>query len=373
MIKLAESDPIDFVVNTGDNFYYCGIQNSSDFQVQVDFLEPYASNALDVPWYSILGNHEYGYNVDAQLELAKLHRKWIMDARYYTKRVKVKSDLYISFIMLDTSPCIKEYRSTNANYWDPCGSEFPTCSPVSEGTCEFHANIISQSCDDQFTWFKQALKEVPQDDWLIIVGHHPADEINVQDFTSAMQDRGFHLYLNGHAHTLTHYSVDDNAAYVTSGAGSMVRTQDQHHPTTRLKVQGGSRPANASLGVKDHSYTTVWNQKVAGFTRHKFSSDFSELITDFISYEGEVLHSFTVSKTSPPRPSPGSLCCHYSDPTCKVGDVCCRSQCSDVTKCSYTKDACEESYGKHHHCAWNGTQCLVGTSSVAPSRTAQVA
>ena len=28
--------------------------------------------------------HEYGYNVEAQIELAQSHSRWVMDARYYT-------------------------------------------------------------------------------------------------------------------------------------------------------------------------------------------------------------------------------------------------------------------------------------------------
>ena len=71
------------------------------------------------------------------------------------------------------------------------------------------------------------LAAIPKDDWVIVVGHHPADEIDVEDFTSAMQEHGFDLYLNGHAHTLTHYAVDGNDAYVTTGAGAMVDTGKQ--------------------------------------------------------------------------------------------------------------------------------------------------
>lgn len=58
MAKSSESTPIAFVVNVGDNFYYCGIKNTSDFQVAADFSTPYSAASLDVPWYSILGNHE---------------------------------------------------------------------------------------------------------------------------------------------------------------------------------------------------------------------------------------------------------------------------------------------------------------------------
>ena len=75
----ATSNPIDFLINTGDNFYYCGIQNTSDFQIATDFTGPYSASVLNVNWYGVLGNHEYGYNVQAQLDLAKLDLKpkWV--------------------------------------------------------------------------------------------------------------------------------------------------------------------------------------------------------------------------------------------------------------------------------------------------------
>jgi len=57
------SESSAFVLNLGDSFYWCGIQNTSDFQVNTDFIEPYKDIKLD--WYGVLGNHEYGYNVSA--------------------------------------------------------------------------------------------------------------------------------------------------------------------------------------------------------------------------------------------------------------------------------------------------------------------
>lgn len=67
MIKTATSLSPAFLINTGDNFYWCGIQNTTDFQVETDWVMPYSDSSLNFPWYSILGNHEYGYNVDAQV------------------------------------------------------------------------------------------------------------------------------------------------------------------------------------------------------------------------------------------------------------------------------------------------------------------
>ena len=42
-----------------------------------------------------------------------------------------------------------------------------------------------------------------------------------------MQNHGFDLYLNGHAHTMSQYTIDGAGAYVTSGAGAMVATSQE--------------------------------------------------------------------------------------------------------------------------------------------------
>jgi Calcineurin-like phosphoesterase len=77
MVTTAKALSPAFLINTGDNFYWCGIQNTSDFQVKTDWVDPYNDEALDIPWYSILGNHEYGYNVDAQVFRHHLSIFWV--------------------------------------------------------------------------------------------------------------------------------------------------------------------------------------------------------------------------------------------------------------------------------------------------------
>ena len=305
MAAAASETPPLFILNTGDNFYWCGIQNTSDYQIAVDFEQPYSQPSLSsVQWYSILGNHEYGYQVDAQLEYAMINPKWVMDSRYYTKRLLVDAptQTYISFIFIDSTPCVLGYRQNNPSNWDPCSSQYPTCSMSDtnddfEGKCQFHENVVSQSCEAQFSWFKDKLAAVPVGDWLIVSGHHPIDEINVADFTSALQSHGFSIYFNGHSHTLAQYKIDGSGAYVTSGAGSLVNTVDQTHELTAKKVRGEDILASAAPGIgQNHSYTTVFNKMVAGFTRSTFDADFATLTTDYVSYTGAVVHSFTVNK-----------------------------------------------------------------------------
>ena len=77
MAATAADAEISFVVNTGDNFYYCGITSTDDKQIATDFTGPYGKYAsLNVPWYGTLGNHEYGYDVEGLTMIARLSSRW---------------------------------------------------------------------------------------------------------------------------------------------------------------------------------------------------------------------------------------------------------------------------------------------------------
>jgi len=378
LASTVEKSDAQFLVNTGDSFYWCGIQNTSDFQVQTDFIGPYSKHqVLGFKWYGVLGNHEYGYNVSAVLDLTNTLPNWILPERYYTKRVLVSDGVYISFIFIDSSPCVSEYRASSKAGWDPCGSQYPTCSLHSnksdnfEGPCRFHENIMDQDCSKQLTWFKAALSNVPKDDWLIVVGHHPIDEMDVEDFTAALQSHGFDLYINGHAHTLTHYAVDGGSAYITTGAGAMVATHDQV-PDTPAKLRTYNKVTGLAVedNVHGHSYQAIWNQKIPGFTLHTFLNDFKQLRTDFITYKGNIPHSFVVTKgiaPSPPptpgpnpspAPPPSGPCCYYDEDSCTLGATCCTTKSKP-----YSKEGCDSHYGKKHNCRWTGSLCVVGPST----------
>ena len=55
MAVTATASDAKFILNTGDKYYWCGIQNTSDFKIQKDFLEPYNYSSLQFKWYSTLG------------------------------------------------------------------------------------------------------------------------------------------------------------------------------------------------------------------------------------------------------------------------------------------------------------------------------
>jgi len=277
-----------------------------------------------------------------------------MDARYFTKRVQMAGNNYVSMIFLDTSPCVQEYRADSKSGWDPCG-EYPTCSLSGgsdefEGKCTFHENILSQDCGAQLAWLKKSLAAVPADDWLIVVGHHPAQEMNVEDLTSAMQERGFDLYLNGHVHTLSQYTVDGKGAYVTSGAGSLVMSRDQF-PGSPAQCRTYNMSIGSDVGPVEngHQHASVFTERTSGFTLHTFSSDFSSLTTDFIDVGGEKLHSFTVKKGQgpvPPSPGPGpSPGPSPSSGSCKeygCGKYVRSHSCQCNSYCKHHRDCCSD-------------------------------
>eukprot|EP01006_Ploeotia_vitrea_P064537 TRINITY_DN88126_c0_g1_i1.p1 TRINITY_DN88126_c0_g1~~TRINITY_DN88126_c0_g1_i1.p1 ORF type:complete len:336 (-),score=191.27 TRINITY_DN88126_c0_g1_i1:76-1083(-) len=283
LTAVAQQYAPEFLLNPGDNFYYYGVKSVDDTAFQTDFEDIYTDESLTVPWYSALGNHDYGYNVTAQLVYrSPRNDRWVMPARYYSKQLTVGGDVPITLIVVDTNPCIQDYRNDDPSKWDPCGSEYP-----GPADCRFHENILEQNCQKQMDWLKEELTKVPSDGWFIMMGHHPATELNVADFVGLLEaaPRKPDLYINGHVHTLSLYTVDGWGNFITSGAGSMVDpTNGKGHDDKKQSAQDST-----------HHYETVWSLKTAGFTLHTANS--THLVTDFLNgATGAVLHSFTIAK-----------------------------------------------------------------------------
>jgi tartrate-resistant acid phosphatase type 5 len=267
MFKLLQDYNTKFVLNTGDNFYYCGIVNLTDPLITDDYINIYGQ--IKIPWYNSLGNHDYGYNPEIQLQLNSIISNWFLENRYYSKRL-VFNDTIINIVVLDTSPCISDYRSNDRSKWDPCGLEFPTCGPQ-EDVCSFHNNILSQNCTEQFIWFNTTINNINENEWTIVIGHHRADQIDVEDFNSILQNNKIHLYINGHIHALQHYRLNNNTKFITSGGGSMVMIDSQF--------------TNYS--------NDLWRHDDTGFTLHIINTN--SLNTYFINKKGKIIYNFKIN------------------------------------------------------------------------------
>jgi hypothetical protein len=86
--KCAQSG-CDFVQLLGDNIYDSGVTSVDDPQWWTKFEQPYQN--ITLPFYSVLGNHDYGGNgtgnepwrADVQVAYTLKSTKWRMPARYY--------------------------------------------------------------------------------------------------------------------------------------------------------------------------------------------------------------------------------------------------------------------------------------------------
>lgn len=94
-IKAWCNDPAhgcDLVLLLGDNFYPTGVSGPDDPQWKSKFEEPYA--VLDLPFWAVLGNHDYGGNGAGtefpkgahQIAYSKKSAKWHLPANHYVFR-----------------------------------------------------------------------------------------------------------------------------------------------------------------------------------------------------------------------------------------------------------------------------------------------
>eukprot|EP00405_Crypthecodinium_cohnii_P013560 CAMPEP_0206445612 /NCGR_PEP_ID=MMETSP0324_2-20121206/15625_1 /ASSEMBLY_ACC=CAM_ASM_000836 /TAXON_ID=2866 /ORGANISM="Crypthecodinium cohnii, Strain Seligo" /LENGTH=424 /DNA_ID=CAMNT_0053913887 /DNA_START=47 /DNA_END=1321 /DNA_ORIENTATION=+ len=344
----GEEMGFQFVLNTGDNFYYCGVHNITDAQFKETFEDIYTDKSLMVPWYGVLGNHDYAYDTKAQMQYKSPNNdRWQLQDYYWSKRVLLGGNQYLTIIFIDTNPCIQSYRNDSPSGWDPCSGQFGECKQGPEQKCYFHDHIVAQDCSAQFAWFQKALKAVPEDDWLFVVGHHEADQINVEDFTGAMLTSKMALYLNGHTHAMKRYQIDGRTDmdFMTTGAGCMIRTLDQE------TCKAGEACAAGSEQNK-HMATQIFYKKVSAFSVHTFADDFSSLTTKFIDATGNIIYQFVTQKpgsgpapspspspapTPSPAPSPTGSCKAFKCNTYRPGRSC---QCNSA--CRYHEDCCPD-------------------------------
>lgn len=102
--KKCDQSGCDFVLLLGDNIYPAGVSSADDEQFQTKFEQPYAG--LDIPFYPVLGNHDYGADGAGlevnksffQVEYSKKSSKWVMPKHVYRF---IKAD--VAFIALDTN------------------------------------------------------------------------------------------------------------------------------------------------------------------------------------------------------------------------------------------------------------------------------
>jgi tartrate-resistant acid phosphatase type 5 len=223
MGRVGSSSRPAFIVSTGDNFYPNGLNSSSDELFDLSFKNVYVSDALQVPWYAVLGNHDYGdgfatfcENDESKTDCVRSPRYQLglelasRDPRWFCSRTYLNSigDGLVDIFFIDTSPMITSYHTTE---W-----------------ARYQGGIKEQSWQSQLKELESSLKS-SNAIWKIVVGHHPprsnghhgnnTDLIeNVEPLLSTYK---VDAYFSGHDHDLEHLEFDDiSTQYFVSGGGS---------------------------------------------------------------------------------------------------------------------------------------------------------
>ncbi|KAG4172548.1 hypothetical protein ERO13_A11G002200v2 [Gossypium hirsutum] len=205
MGKMGEKLDIDFVVSTGDNFYDNGLRSVHDPAFEESFTNIYTANSLQKQWYSVLGNHDYRGDAEAQLSplLTKIDTRWLCLRSFI-----VNAEL-AEIIFVDTTPFVKSYfQDPEDHIYDWRG-----INPRKH----YIANLL-----------KCALRE-SNAKWKIVVGHHAIKSVGHHGDTKELathllpilKANNVDFYMNGHDHCLEHISdTESPIQFLTSGAGS---------------------------------------------------------------------------------------------------------------------------------------------------------
>jgi tartrate-resistant acid phosphatase type 5 len=219
MRDAANKEPIDFVFSMGDNFYPAGVNSTDDAGWRESFEDVYSFKSLNVPWYTVFGNHDYAGSIQAQLEYGNINQRWATKERYYSFEKEIPGSANkVLFVFIDTNP------------FDPASSQ----SPLSD--------LAKQDTAAQLKWIEKVLSSSAAN-WKIVIGHNPLFTTGARKsefpfvrrilqplFTKYQVD----AYFSGHEHDLQYQKPEGPTHYFVSGAGSQVRPLKSNESYTRF-------------------------------------------------------------------------------------------------------------------------------------------
>lgn len=210
MGEVAGECDAEFVAATGDTFHYLGVQSVQDPLFISNFESVYPHPELQIPWYPILGNHEYHGNTQAVIDYSQISRRWEMPSRYYVKHFELDNDELLDIFFIDTCPLIDKYVND---------SEYP--------------DAAKQNRSAQLKWLDEQLSK-SKAQYKIVVGHHPiyadtsknvSERLDMQKHIDPLLRKyGVNLYSAGHIHNFQHIKLpSSDVHYMVVSSGSLSR------------------------------------------------------------------------------------------------------------------------------------------------------
>lgn len=205
MQKIASEKHTEFVISTGDNFYHWGVRSETDYRWNSCFENVYSPDLGN--WYSVLGNHDYGGSVQAQIDRTKHSPRWNMDARWYDKVMVGEGRPPLHLLFFDTV----QWRGKEGFPFMLYGDDFSETLRV-----------------QQIADMDRALAGSPGDAIRLAIGHHGIWSVGTHGggkqldlLDTMLKAHGVKAWVHGHDHCLFHIE-QGGMHYVCSGAGSEV-------------------------------------------------------------------------------------------------------------------------------------------------------
>lgn len=109
MKKSCQTHSCKLALMLGDNFYEDGVTSTDDLQFIQKFEKPYGP--LEIPFWAVLGNHDYRGNPRAQIDYTKKSQWWKMPSEYFDFMVTRQGiEDGVHFIGIDTNKFDKEQQ-----------------------------------------------------------------------------------------------------------------------------------------------------------------------------------------------------------------------------------------------------------------------
>ncbi len=220
MERSAESRPVDLVLLLGDNFYLEGVSSLEDPLWRERFEDAFPGSKLQVPFYAVLGNHDYRGDPDVEVAYTRKSARWRMPARWYTFTAPLRGGGEVQFFALDTQPL--------EGGW-----------PEAREELEWLAKETAAS----------------KARWKVAFAHHPALSHGHHGSTPGLADlidrTGIDLYVTGHDHDLQVIRSKAGWMQIVSGAGSSTRDTQWEGDT----LFAAASPGFAWIGI---SRTEMW-------------------------------------------------------------------------------------------------------------------
>lgn len=370
MKKIALANPISWVVNVGDNFYFDGVTGTDHWHWKTSFEAMYDDPVFHVPWLSVLGNHDYGgdccakdlfggakgamgamgygqgqTSVLAQFEYdnekawvwpAQKKRRWVMPYFNWTKKMDI-GPYKVQYFGIDTNfadaskACFRCGGCTNSGQEPEVLKRgcHPESAPGGQCTC-----FMSRLFQEQMDWLEAELKTSEQDKsvaWRFVIGHHPWNFIprspgGLDRFLHILKRYRVQVHFAGHVHAMRHDVIEDSIHMVMTGSSG------------GYQYDGGDAPVGDPLG------TTLWSSAFLdyGFAHMEMTKE--RLLVKYINDKGETRKAVVVDA------SPRYL--YQASPWSDCSNSCGQGKHSRVVTCMSTDagrevplDVCQQQIG----------------------------